>query len=113
MTTNGQWNGTRGYHIKPTNSTCNMISCFHLKGPCSFVRGQKIFLSAQSNSNYCQKALSMKNIWITIKKQNNLRKNPCCVGSLLQYTCIRSQYKVNLSNDKAELYEKTVNSKLK
>ena len=47
------------------------------------------------------------------KKQNNLRKNPCCVGSLLQYACIRSQYKVNLSNDKAELYEKTVNSKLK
>jgi len=36
--TNGQLNDTRGYHIKPTNSTCN--SCFRIKGPCSSVRGK-------------------------------------------------------------------------
>jgi len=56
MTTNGQLNDTRGYHITPTNSTCNMISCFRLKAPCSSVRG-KTFLSAQSNFNYCRKVL--------------------------------------------------------
>jgi len=39
MTTNGQLKDTRGYHIKPTNSTCRMISCFRQKGPCSSVRG--------------------------------------------------------------------------
>jgi len=43
MTTNGQLNDTHGYHIKPTNSTCNMISGFRLKGLCSTVRGKKIF----------------------------------------------------------------------
>jgi len=30
MTTNGQLNDARGYHIKPTSSTCNIISCFCL-----------------------------------------------------------------------------------
>ena len=39
----GQLNDTHGYHIKLTNSMCNMISCFHLKGPCSFVRGKTFF----------------------------------------------------------------------
>jgi len=28
MTTNGQLNDTRGYHIKPTNSTCNGFPFF-------------------------------------------------------------------------------------
>jgi len=39
MTTNGQLNNTQGYHIKPTNSMCSMISGFRLKGSCSSVRG--------------------------------------------------------------------------
>jgi len=80
MTTNGQLNDTRGYHIKPTNSTCSMISGFRLKGPCV----TKKFLSAQSNFNYCQcrKVLSMKTILLNIKKQETVRQNPCCVGSL-------------------------------
>jgi len=43
LTTNGQLNDTRGYHIQPTNYTCNMISCFRLKGP--FVRGNINFFS--------------------------------------------------------------------
>ena len=43
MTTNGQLNDTRGYRIKPTNYTCNMISGFRLKGPCSSVRGKNIY----------------------------------------------------------------------
>ena len=46
MTTNGQLNDTRGYHIKPTNSTCNMISCFRLKALCSSVRSKTFFVSA-------------------------------------------------------------------
>jgi len=46
MTTNGQLKDTRGYHIKPTNSTCRMISCFRQKGPCSSVRGKKYFLGS-------------------------------------------------------------------
>ena len=58
MTTNGQLNNTHGYHIKPTNSTCNLISCFRLKAPCS---------SARSNFIYCRKVLSMKNSLINIK----------------------------------------------
>ena len=87
MSTDGQLNDTRGYHIKPTNSTCNMISCFHRKPTCSFVRGN-LFMSAQSNLNDCRKALSMKIIWINMNK--NIRKNPCCVGSLLEYICCLS-----------------------
>jgi len=43
MTTDGQLNDTRGYHIQPTNSTCNMSSCVRLKGPCSSVRGKHFF----------------------------------------------------------------------
>ena len=69
---------TRGYYIKPTNSTCNIISCFRLKDPCSSLRGQK-----PSNFNYCRKVLSKQNILINMKK--NVRQNPCCVGSLLQF----------------------------
>jgi len=57
MTTNGKLNDTHGYHIKPTNSMWNMISCFHLKGP----------FCQRSNFYYCRKVLSMKNIWINIK----------------------------------------------
>ena len=53
MTTNGQLNDTCGYHIKQTNSTCNMNSCFRLKGPCASVCGN--FFSAQPNFNYCRK----------------------------------------------------------
>ena len=75
ITTNGQLNDTRGYHIKPTNSTCSMISCFRLKGPCSFVRGPKFVLSAQSNFNYCLKVLSMKNIFINIKTKKYTPKS--------------------------------------
>ena len=48
---------------------------------------QKYVLSAQSNFNYCRKVLSMKTILINIKTKN-VRQNPCCVGSLLQYICI-------------------------
>jgi len=55
MTTNGQLNDTHGYHITPTNSTCSMISCFRLKGPCSSVRDNNMFWAAQSNFNYCRK----------------------------------------------------------
>jgi len=66
MTTNEQLNDTRGYHIKPTNSTCNMISGFRLKGPYLTVRGKNIFLSAQSFFNYCRKVLSMKIILIKL-----------------------------------------------
>jgi len=67
MATNGQLNDTRGYHIKPINSTCNMISGFRLKGPCSTVRGKKReCLSAQSNFNYCREVLSMKTILLNI-----------------------------------------------
>jgi len=44
MTTNGQLNDTRGYHIKPINSTCNMISCFRLKRHCSSVYSKKNIL---------------------------------------------------------------------
>jgi len=40
MTTNGQLIDTGGYHIKSTNSTCNMISCFRLKGPCLSMRAK-------------------------------------------------------------------------
>ena len=69
MTTNGQLNDTRSYHIKPTNYTCNMISCFRLKCPCSFV----------SNFNYCRKVLSMKNIWI------NIKTNKCTPISVLRW----------------------------
>jgi len=47
---------------------CSMIYCFRLKGPCSTVRGKNIFLSAQSNFNYCQKVLSMKTILLNIIK---------------------------------------------
>ena len=75
MTTNGQLNDTRGYHIKPTNYTCNMISCFRLKYPCSFVRGKTFVLSAQSNFNYCRKVLSMKNIWINIETKTSKQKS--------------------------------------
>jgi len=41
MSTDGQLNEYTWLPYK----TCNMISCFHLKSPCSFVRG-KIFFSA-------------------------------------------------------------------
>jgi len=64
MTTNGQFNDTHGYPIKPTNSMCNMISCLRLKGLCV----AQHFLAAQSNFNYCRKVLSMENIFI-YKKQ--------------------------------------------
>ena len=47
MTTNGQLNGTRGYHIKPTNSTCNMISVFSSKRP--------VLVCAWQN-NFCQRS---------------------------------------------------------
>ena len=43
MTTNGQLNNTRGYHIKPTNSTCDMISGFRIKGSCSSVLSKITF----------------------------------------------------------------------
>ena len=62
MTTNGQLNDTRGYHIKTTNSTCNMISGFRLIGP----SGRGFSFSVQSNFNYCRKVLSIKIIWTTI-----------------------------------------------
>ena len=75
MTTNGKLNDTRGYHIKPTNSMWNMISCFHLKGP--FCQRSQIFIIVE--------VLSMKNIWINIKTIIFLHKTLCCVGSLLQY----------------------------
>jgi len=75
MTTNGQLNDTRGYHIKSTNSTCNMISGFRLKGPCSTVRGKNMFLSAQSNFNYCRKVLSVKTILINIKTKKSTPKS--------------------------------------
>jgi len=51
MTTNEQLNDTQDYHIKPTISTCNMISGFRLKGLCV----AKKCLSPQSNFNYRQK----------------------------------------------------------
>ena len=63
MTTNGQLNDTRGYHIKTTNSTCNMISGFRLIG----TSGRGFFFSVQSNFNYCRKVLSIKIIWTTIR----------------------------------------------
>jgi len=55
MTINGHLNDTHGYHIKPTNSMCSMISCFRLKGLCLSVRGKNNFLSAQSNFKYKNK----------------------------------------------------------
>ena len=70
---------TRGYHIKPTNSTCNMISGVRLIGPCSSVRGQNTFFSVQSNFNYCRKVLSKKNIWI------NLKTKICTPNSVLRW----------------------------
>jgi len=33
----GQLNDTRGYHIKPTNSMCNMISYYRLSSYCGSV----------------------------------------------------------------------------
>ena len=84
MTTNGQLNDTRGYHIKPTNSTCNMISCFDLKGPCSSVRSKKTVLSVQSNFNYCRKVLPKKNILINIKK--------CTPKSVLSWEFASAKY---------------------
>ena len=75
MTTNGQLNDTCGYHIKPTNSTCNMISCFRLKGPCSSVLGKNNCLSAQTNFIYCRKVLSKKNILINIKTKKCTQKS--------------------------------------
>jgi len=68
MTTNGQLNDTHSYHIKPTNSTCNMISCFRLKGPCQ--RSQISIIVEKYFDKYIK---------------TNVRQNPCCVGSLLQY----------------------------
>ena len=47
MPTNGQLNDTRGYHIKPTNSTCNLISCFRLKGRSLSVRDKNYFQRSQ------------------------------------------------------------------
>ena len=47
MTTNGQLNNTCVYQIIATDFTCSMISGFRLKGPWSFVRGNKhVFVSA-------------------------------------------------------------------
>ena len=79
LTTNGQLNDTRGYHIKPTNSTCNMISVFRLIGPCSSGLGQKKYFSVQSNFNHCRKVLSMKIIWI------NIRTKICTPTSVLRW----------------------------
>ena len=53
-------NDTRGYHIKPTNSTCNMVSCFRLK-------------------DHCQKVLSKKNILINIKTNKGTPKLVLCL----------------------------------
>ena len=46
MTINRQLNNTHGYHIKPTNSTCNMISCFCACAR-SCVAKQNIFQGSQ------------------------------------------------------------------
>jgi len=77
-------NDTHGYHIKATNSTCNMISWFRLKCPCPSVRGKQNFFSAQSNYKYCRSVIKEKYFDIYKNKQN-VRQNPCCVGSLFQY----------------------------
>ena len=74
MTTNGQVNDTRDYHIKPTNSTCNMISCFCLKGLC-------VAKIVCQHSPFLIIAEKCKNI-----KTKYVRQNPCYVESLLQYT---------------------------
>ena len=60
----GQLNDTRGYQIKPTNFTCNMISCFRLKGPCLSGSEKKHFFV---KFIYCGKWLSKKNICIKLK----------------------------------------------
>ena len=71
---NGQLNDTRGYQIKPTNFTCNIISCFRLKGPCSSVRDKK---------HFCQIYL----LWKGVIKEKYLHKtkNKKCTPKLVFY----------------------------
>ena len=68
LTTNGQLNDTRGYHIKPINSTCNMISWFSLKGPCLFVRSQILIIveKCYQRKKYFDKYKN-KNIYVKIR----------------------------------------------
>ena len=64
LTTNGQLNDTHGYHIKPSNSTCNMISCFNLKGLCV---AKKIFFQ-RSRILIIVEVLTKKNIFLNYAK---------------------------------------------
>jgi len=63
MTTNGQLNNTRGYHIKPTNFTCHMISGFRLKGSCSSVLGKHIFCQRSQILVIVKKCYQWKIFW--------------------------------------------------
>jgi len=73
MTTNGQLNDTRGYHIKPTNSTGNMSSGFRLKGSCSSVHGKHFY--CQRSQNY-RKVLSKKINFVNEHVARHIRYQP-------------------------------------
>ena len=74
MTTNGQLNDTRDYHIKPSNSTCNMISCFLLKGLCSSLRGKNCYFQ-HSQILIIVKSVIKENIFINIKAKKCTSKS--------------------------------------
>ena len=79
MTTNGQLNDTRDYHIKTNQLHVQHDSGFRLIGPCSSGRGKYFDFSVESNFNYCGNFLSMKNIWI------NIRTKKCMPKSVLRW----------------------------
>jgi len=106
LTTNGQLNDTRGYHIKPTNYTGNMISCIHLNGPCC-----QILIIVEM--------LSKKYILINIKTKMCTPKSRFALGvciSTLQicnYCLLLDDYETDHSNTMICRYTSAIFTKYK